>query len=162
MNEAENYLERLDALTRGREPEYRALPSTSALPPLAVTIYRDFPERGLLAAFTWGVSEADYPDWQRAKPELVLCVRSPHGDEAWAMELGALAERYRGIRSFHYGATFESRKPISNESEMSAFLIYSPAIVDPQNAHFTVGERAINLIGAYPIHKSEIWLVNKI
>jgi hypothetical protein len=157
---AEIYLERLDQLTGGREPEYRMVPSTSALPPVAVMIYREFPEAGLTTAFTYGVSEAEYPDWTLARPELVSCVRTQ--DEAWAMALGAMAERYRGICSFHFGATFDMRKPISKESEMSAFLIFAPSVIDPQFSRVRVGERLIDWIGAYPIHKSEIWLIEKI
>jgi hypothetical protein len=159
---AEAYLERLDALTgqNGKTARYRTLPSTSHLPPVACIEYADCPEPGLTATFTYGLSLAEHPDWRLVRPELCLCLRST--DEAWGAAAARVGERHRGLRSFAFGSTFALEKPISNESKMSAFLTFAPAILDASAATVRLPGVTIQIVGIYPIYSGEIRLLDEI
>jgi Suppressor of fused protein (SUFU) len=71
--------------------------------------------------------------------------------------LGELAERLRGECPFVFGSTIDIGGTITDETEMTAFVVCPPAVLDPDDyEHVEVGDgRGINIVGVYPIHPSE-------
>jgi hypothetical protein len=68
--------------------------SDPALPPVAIFVYKDWPEPGLITGLTFGLSAATHPDWKLGKPELMISVEST--DEAWPCAVGYIADALRG------------------------------------------------------------------
>lgn len=156
----ERYLAHLDRLTDGIEPAFTPVeaeqPGGRAI---TVIRYDDLPEPGLLTALTYGLSLAEHSDWRMGKPELCISVKSQ--DPAWGLAVGYLAAQLRGTCPFCYGDTLNFHERISPESEMTAFLVFAPAVLDRADATgIDVGDTLpINISGMYPIHDSErLWI----
>jgi hypothetical protein len=152
----ERFMAHLDEVSGGIEPEFFPIDSThDGLGPVHVIVYRDVPEPGTLTAITYGVSLADHDEWTRGKPELCLAVDS--GDEAWALAVGYLAEQLRGTAPFCYGDTINFDDRPSAETEMTAFVVFTPAVLEREAfTGIDVGdELPVNISGIYPIHEDE-------
>lgn len=152
---AERYLAHLDGLSGGVEPRFVPVDSTKpGLQRVMVLAYEDLPE-GLLTAVTYGLSLAEHADWRLGKPELCISVGST--DLAWALAIGTLAERLRGDCPFSYGNTINFGERVSPDSEMTAFAVFAPSVLDPEDySGIDVGdEKPISLAGCYPIHEVE-------
>ncbi|MBI4941517.1 MAG: suppressor of fused domain protein [Actinobacteria bacterium] len=126
---------------------------------VTVIRYDDLPEPGMLTALTYGLSLAEHPEWRLGRPELCISVRSQ--DPCWGYAIGHLATQMSGECAFCYGDTLNFNERISEESAMTAFVVFAPAVLD--RADFTgidVGDRLpINIAGMYPIHDRErLWI----
>lgn len=153
---AELFLAHLDDLSGGIEPRFLPIETTHPeLKGVTVITYVDLPEPGLLTAITYGLSLAEHPEWRLGKPELCISVRSD--DVVWARAMGFIAEQLRGACPFSYGNTLNFGELITSESEMTAFVIFAPAVLDRDGyLAIDVGDdRAISIAGCYPIHESE-------
>ncbi|MCB2409051.1 suppressor of fused domain protein [Hymenobacter lucidus] len=162
MNSLEKYLEHLDKIFQV-EPEF--FPETSLIEGLkgVTTIaYRDIPEQGMVTGITYGLSLYNHPDWVLGRPELCVSVEST--DILWACVAGFLANKGRGNFAFCYGNTINFHERVSNDSEMDAFLVFAPAILDPEDyLDIDVGQDyKINIAGLFPIYSSEIEIYNRI
>jgi len=149
------FLEHLDLVFQ-TEPEFVPFESkTVGLPNLACMVYRDIPEAEHVTGVTYGLSEAVHPRWHAARPELLISVRS--SDMAWPLAVAELANQLRGCCPFGYGEVIDYGQRISDDSEMSAFLVFTPSILAPSAAlGIDVGaEQPLNLVGMYPIYESE-------
>jgi Suppressor of fused protein (SUFU) len=155
----DRYLTYLTDLTGGAEPRFRQINSTTpGERELVVITYLDLPEPGMLTVFTYGISLGDHPAWQAAKPELCLSVRST--DEVWGQAVGFLAEQLRGTCPFSYGDTLNLGEAVTQDSDMSAFVIFAPPVVAPADAQVDLGDPLpVNLVGIYPIHRSELQFI---
>jgi Suppressor of fused protein (SUFU) len=164
---AERYLDHLDSLAGDLEPDFYQLDSTKdGLKGMTAVVYRGLPEPGHLIGLTYGLSLAEHPDWQQTKPELCICVQSD--DVAWALAVAHLAEGLRGDCPFDYGSTIDFGQPISDESEMSSFVIFAPVVLERDDyLNIRVGGRAennghahpddiVDIAGCYPIHDVEL------
>ncbi|HYQ31517.1 MAG TPA: hypothetical protein VER04_30005, partial [Polyangiaceae bacterium] len=78
-------------------------------------------------------------------------------DLAWPLAVAEMANQLRGRCPFGYGDVIDYGTPISQESEMSLFLVFTPAILAPDVAlGIDVGaEQPVNIAGMYPIYDSE-------
>lgn len=155
----ESFLDHLDRLSGGTEPRFLPVASTQEnLKSITVMAYQGMPD-GILTAVTYGLSLASHPDWRFGSPELCISVRS--GDELWAWAIGHLAESLRGSCPFSYRNTIGFGERISPESDMTAFLVFAPAVIDQADSSIDVSipghERhdIINIVGMYPIHDVE-------
>jgi Suppressor of fused protein (SUFU) len=149
------FLDHLDAIFK-TEPEFFPFESKLAgAPNLACMVYRDIPEADHITGVTYGLSEVAHPAWRSARPELIISVQST--DTAWPLAVAEMANQLRGHCPFGYGDVIDFGGPISQHSEMSGFLVFTPAILAPAAAlGIDVGaERPINLAGMYPIYASE-------
>jgi hypothetical protein len=152
----ERYLAHLDRLVPEQEPRFLPIESSSpALKGIIAVTYPDLPEPGFLTAFTYGLSLAQHPEWREGKPELCLSVRSR--DERWARAAAFVADRLRGLSLFAYGETIGFGERISPDTQMSAFVVFAPAVLDRTDfLKIDVGDALpINLQGLYPIHETE-------
>ncbi|WP_345457769.1 suppressor of fused domain protein [Actinoallomurus oryzae] len=155
----ESYLAHLDRLSGGVEPRFLPVASTKEnLKGVTVIAYQDMPE-DLTTALTYGLSLAEHPDWKFGRPELCLSVRSK--DDRWAWAVGYLAEDLRGSCPFSYGNTIDFGERVSPESDMTAFVVFAPAVADRTDCRIDVsppgheGHDIIHLAGLYPIHGTE-------
>ena len=149
------FLEHLDAIFQ-TEPEFFPIESLNpGLPKLACMVYRDIPEANHVTGVTYGLSEADHPSWHTGKPELIVSVEST--DVAWPLSVAEMANQLRGECPFGYGNVVDYGGKICEESDMSAFFVFAPAILQPSAfLGIDVGaERALNLAGMYPFYDSE-------
>jgi hypothetical protein len=152
----ERFMAHLDAVSGGLEPAFHPIESThDGLPPVHVIVYRDVPEPGTLTAITYGVSLADHAEWRLGKPELCLAIDSD--DEAWALAAGHLAEQLRGTAPFRYGDTINFHDRPSPETDMTAFVVFTPAVLERDAfLDIDVGDTLpIHISGLYPIHDDE-------
>jgi hypothetical protein len=150
----ERFLAHLDELSGGIEPRFYPIESTHpGQPSITAIVYRDIPEPGFITGITYGLSLSDHPDWRFGKPELVISVRST--DIAWALVMADFVEELRGECPFTYGGTLNHGQPISTESAMSAFCVFAPAALEPEDAEIDLGDCKVFLNGCYPIYESE-------
>lgn len=151
----DQFLSHLDRLSGGIEPRFFPFKESPDLPPVTVMVYEDLPETGMLSGFTYGVSLAHHPHWQLSTPELCISVKS--ADLHWPLVLGHIGDTQRGDNPFHYGDTINLGERIAPDSDMTAFVIFAPAILDRSDfTGINVGEtRPINICGLYPIHETE-------
>lgn len=152
---AQRYLDHLDRLSGGIEPQFQPIESTTpGLPRVTTISYDDVPEPGHVTGFTYGLSLADHPEWQHGKTELCISVDST--DIAWPLAIGYLAESLRVECSFGYGNLLNFGQRISPESAMNAFVVFAPSVLEPDDyTGIDVGDTTINIAGCYPIHESE-------
>ncbi|MFE1774228.1 suppressor of fused domain protein [Streptomyces sp. NPDC059008] len=156
----EKYLAHLDHLSGGVEPLFFPVESTKpGLPGVTTVVYQGMPE-DLLTALTYGLSLAEHPEWRDGTPELCLSVRST--ETAWAHAAGFLAEGLRGSCPFSYGNIIDFGEPVAAESDMTAFCVFAPSVLDREDyVGIDVGPRGheghdtINIQGLYPIHEAE-------
>lgn len=151
----ERYLDHLDRLSGGREPEFwRVESSTPEGEGVAAIGYRNLPEEGLFLGLTYGLSLARQEVWTLGRPELSICVRSD--DPVWALAIAFLAEQLREACPFSYGNTISFGEQIAEGSALDGFLVFAPITVDPDDADIDVGDDLpIRIAGMYPTYQSE-------
>jgi hypothetical protein len=139
----------------------RWLTISNATPhPFWLLIFDDTPEVGSLTAFTFGISSLKHPDWVRGCPEIVINVDSKIDD--WAISLGVLASSLRGDCPFSLGNTLNFRKPLTDSTSMSRYLLFWPTILDRTQSQIVMSDRTIHFVQAYPIYDSEAEIIGTI
>jgi len=159
---AERYLDHLGEIFQ-QEPEFYQINSfDEELPGVTAIVYRDIPEKGDITAFTYGLSLGSHPDWKYGRPELCISVESTKIE--WGHVAAYIASKLRGDCPFLYGQTVNFGTAISDDSEMDAFFIFAPSILEREDyTDIEVGEDyKINIAGLYPIYGEEIEVFEKI
>ncbi len=125
-------------------------------------IYENIPKKGMITGITYGLSLIEYDEPKNERPELIISVKSE--DVAWIKAITLLASQLRGDCPFTYGDAINFRERISMESNMDAFWIFAPDILEKEQfLGIDIGtDYSINLAGIYPIYSSEIQLINRI
>lgn len=162
MTPVEKYLEHLDKLFQ-REPEfYKNESLIEGVNNVTAIVYRDFPTIGYVTAVTYGLSLVEHDDWKYGRAELCICVKSENID--WGIVIGYIANHLRGKFPFTYGNTINFGEKVNEESQMDAFLIFTPTIFEREEyMDIDIGlDYKINLASLYPIYNSEIEIYNKI
>lgn len=155
MSRVERFLAHLDGLAGDVEPQFQPVASTKpGWKSVTAISYRDLPP-GMRTTITYGLSLADHSDWRLAKPELLISVQSDH--TGWGLAVAFLAEQLRGDCPFTYGETINFGERMAPDSAMTAFLIFAPAVLDPEDyLDIDVGDTLPVVInGCYPIHEVE-------
>src|SRR6478736_7258279 len=96
----ERYLEHLDRLSGGVEPEFFPIGSHDSGPNVTSIVYHNVPEPGLLTSLTYGLSLADHEEWRLGRPELCISMRSD--DTTWGLAVAHLASTLAGNCPFCY------------------------------------------------------------
>ncbi|WP_417873875.1 suppressor of fused domain protein [Xanthomarina gelatinilytica] len=157
----EKFMAYLDRIFQ-TEPEYfKEESETDGIAGVTSIVYKDIPEKGMITGITYGLSLGNHPDWKLGRPELIITVDSK--DSSWAQVAGYLANSLRGNCPFSYSNTINFREKISDESEMDAFLVFAPSILDKKDfANIDIGlNYKINIAGLYPIYASEMEYIDK-
>lgn len=126
--------------------------------PVSVVAYADVPEVGITTSFSFGLSEANHPEWVAGKPELVLSVASR--DEAWPICLGEIVRLNRGRVLFTYGSILHFHHSIEEGCPLTSFLLFAPELLE--SSMFVLEDRVVNVAQLYPIHESEVSIIREI
>lgn len=156
------FLEHLDGIFRV-EPDFYPIESVQAeLPKTLCMVYRDIPEPGWITGVTFGLSEGEHAEWLGGHPELMISIAS--SDLSWPLAIAELANRLRGRCPFCYGDVIHFGGPMASDSEMSAFFVFVPAILERRYfADIDVGaEYPIHIAGMYPLYDSERAVIGEI
>lgn len=157
----EKYLAHLDRIFQ-TEPEFFIEKSEKdGIAGVTTMVYKDIPEKGMITGVTYGLSLGNNPNWKFGRPELIITVDSK--DISFAQVAGFLANKLRENCPFSYSNTINFRESISDESEMDAFLVFTPSILDKKDfSNIDIGlNYKINIAGLYPIYSSEMDFIEK-
>lgn len=145
-----------------QEPEiYAFRPVAPGHPRIATFVYSNVPEKEYITGITYGLSEYDNPAWVGGRPELIISVRS--SDTSWGRSAGFAAARFQMDSDFAYGSILDFEQPISSDSDMQAFFLFAPAILDrSEYSNISLDYYRINIVGMYPIYKEEILTIKNI
>lgn len=130
-----------------------------AKPEIYVFFFENLPEESL-TAITFGLSNANIPEWKYGKPELILTLDT--NDKAWGLAMGYFVSSFFNERKFEYGSLFMMDEKISDESEMRGFFIFAPSFLSQDEATFSLADRTVHLSGMYPIYKEEVEVIKEI
>ncbi|WP_228122730.1 suppressor of fused domain protein [Oceanihabitans sp. IOP_32] len=157
----EKFMTHLDRIFQTEPEYYKEESETNGIAGVTSIVYKDIPEKGMITGITYGLSLGNHPDWKLGRPELIITVDSK--DASWAQVAGYLANSLRGNCPFSYSNTINFREKISDESEMDAFLVFAPSILDKKDfANIDIGlNYKINIAGLYPIYASEMEYIDK-
>ena len=151
--DAETFLNHFEAMASAEAKFYR-VSEPGVSPPLHTFAFNDIPEPKHITALTYGLSRTTHPDWKLGRPELVISVAST--DISWALAMGEVALRLRGQCPFRYGNTIRFGTAISPESEMAAFAVFAPAVMDRAQATVTLAKYTVHVAQMYPIYEGEM------
>ena len=150
----QRYLGYLDQISGGAQPRiFRVDSLRPDLKGVAAIVYDSAPQPGWVTAMTYGLSLARHAEWVHFRPELCISVAST--DDAWAKAVAEVAERLRGRSAFLPGETIDFGRPISPESAMSSFVVFAPAVIEPDVPIDVGDDLPISITGIYPIHDEE-------
>ncbi|WP_040559437.1 suppressor of fused domain protein [Kordia algicida OT-1] len=157
----EKFMAHLDRIFQTEPEYYKEESETDGIAGVTSIVYKDIPEKGMITGITYGLSLVSHPEWKFGRPELIITVDSK--DASWAQVAGYLANSLRGDCPFSYSNTINFREKISDESEMDAFLVFAPSILDKKDfANIDIGlNYKINIAGLYPIYASEMKYIEK-
>ena len=158
----EMYLDHLNRIFK-QEPEFFTNESTiPGLPGVTGIVYKDVPEKGFVTGLTYGLSLVQHPKWKFGRPELCITVKSE--DFNWGKVAAFLANKFRGDCQFAYVNAVKFGEKINPESEMDAFFVFAPSILD--NADYLkidVGMNyKISIAGLYPMYSDELEAFHKL
>lgn len=124
-------------------------------------VYHDYPELGLTTGFTYGLSEAQHPEWKDARPELSITTASPSVE--WTQSLAYLVEWNRQTHAFLPGSLFHYGRPISPDSPMDSFLVFNLAIgTGDEFRTIRIEDQVITVYGVHPLHHDEVAMLQKV
>lgn len=147
--------EYLDWLTRiaGDDGRIYDIGGQGSDPPIFVVIFDGLPEAGHKTAYSFGLSSISHREWRYSRPELVISVKSR--DNSWGLAMGEVIRQMRHTHLFEYGSTIGFGDRISDESEMSAFLVFANSMYDKGDEMSMFSDRTISLSQLYPIYAEE-------
>ncbi|MDF2454830.1 MAG: hypothetical protein K0R51_823 [Cytophagaceae bacterium] len=162
MKPVERYLEHLDNIFQQEPLFYKNESKMDGISGVTSIVYKDIPEPGFITAVTYGLSLVAHPNWKFGRPELCITVESTN--LAWGQIAGFLANALRGECAFRYGQAINFHEKISEDSDMDAFFIFAPGILEKEDySAIDIGtDYKINICGLYPIYKDEINVLEKI
>ena len=162
MTPIEKYLDHLDNIFQVEPQFFREKSLDDRFPGVTNIVYPDIPEKGMTTVLTYGLSLVKHDDWKFGRPELCISVESK--EDAWGQVAGYLANQLRGKFPFCYGQTIDFKEKISKDSEMDAFLIFAPSILDKGDfLDIDIGaDYKINIAGLYPIYSSEFKKIDEL
>ncbi|MBL7792387.1 MAG: suppressor of fused domain protein [Saprospiraceae bacterium] len=158
----ERYLEHLDHIFQEKPEFYKNESLIEGISGVTSIVYKDIPEKGYTTALTYGLSLVKHPEWKFGRPELCISVESASID--WGQIVGFIANKFRGDCPFSYGQTINFREQISDDSEMDAFFIFAPSILNKDDyLNIDIGtDYKINIAGLYPMYSDELEIYEKI
>lgn len=129
-------------------------------PPVAVFVYNNIPEEGMITGVTYGLSLYPFPAWGGARPEMIVAVRSL--DRGWPCAAGVFATDFRGEKSFQYGDVFTTDCPLAADTKMDGFLVFAQSILPEEYASVQLEGYRVHFSQFYPIYREELAVYEKI
>ncbi|WP_170157158.1 suppressor of fused domain protein [Roseimicrobium gellanilyticum] len=156
---AELFLEYLDN-TFGKEDQILSEQAEDGGPKIAMFVYRECPEPGMVTGVTFGLSHRAHPDWKFGRPEMVISMESESLD--WPSAALGLTAYFAGKKRFCYGDVFTVDGTLTSETEMDGVLIFAQSLLDPEAATVQLRDYRATLYQYYPIHSAEIPIYEKL
>lgn len=150
------YLDHLNKIFQQEPLFFKNESEIEGLPGVTSIVYKDIPEPGFITGLTYGLSLVNHPAWKFSRPELCITVNS--NDIIWGQVAGYVANRLRGSCPFTYGETIDFKEKISLDSEMGAFFVFAPSILDRSDfSNIDIGaDYKITISGLYPMYRDEL------
>ena len=155
----EIHLEILERLA-GREADgYTRVGEIVHGPVISTAHWFDLPEPGLLTGFTIGLSA--HPRWGNGvAPELIISVES--ADLAWVFAIGVVAEQAGNEFTFGVGETVDFRAKVSEDSDMSAFLIMHQMLLPEAYDVLETKRGPVALRQMIPLYSEELRMIREV
>lgn len=152
----EKYLDHLHKIYKV-EPKFFKYSDDGDFPPLHLLTYEDIPEFGMMTGFTSGVSLVLPPGGGNVRKELMISVLS--NDPSWALAVADIGYQHRRTWKFEAGDTVNHHGKISDESEMSSFLVWHQGVIREDHEIICLPDWHTIIMGLYPIHDDERELI---
>ncbi|MBL7828190.1 MAG: suppressor of fused domain protein [Saprospiraceae bacterium] len=158
----ERFAGHLDQIFQMEPRLFKEESSLEGIPGVTVFVYENVPEPGCITAVTYGLSLVEHPDWKHGRPELCISVEST--DVTWGKAIAFLANQLRSKFAFSYGQMVNFHEKISLDSEMDAFFVFAPSILEKEDyLNIDIGTKYnINIAGIYPMYSEEMELMQQI
>ena len=154
----EKYLDHLDKIFKV-EPSYFKHSKENEFPPFYSFTYKDIPEKGMVTGFTSGLSFVEQQEGGNVRPELMISVDTE--DDLWILAISDIGCQQRGKYRFHPGKTINFNSKISDESEMTSFLVWHQSVIREDHELICLPDWHIKLVQLFPIHDDERILIHK-
>lgn len=158
-NVAEEYLDWLDQIA-GDDGKIFGLTDKDDKTQLFIVIFDHLPEDNHTTSYSFGLSSVNNQEWKYSRPEMVISVHSM--DKSWGLAMGEVVKQNRFNSTFEFGTIFNFGEQISEDSEMSAFIVFANSLYDEGDEVTTLCDRKVRLSQLYPIYKEEIETIKKI
>lgn len=155
---AEKYLSHLYKIFKV-EPKYFKYSDGDDFPPLHLLTYEDIPELGMMTGISSGMSMVEPVDKCNIRKELLISVFS--SDPSWALAMADIAYQHRRTWRFEPGDVVRHNGKVSEESEMTSFLIWHQGVIREDHEIICHGEWHTKIMGLFPIHDDERELIAK-
>ncbi len=152
----EKYLDHLDQIFKV-EPTFLKFSEDGDFPPLHLLTYEDLPELGMMLGFTCGVSLVPPADKDTLRKELMISVVSR--DPSWAFAVADIGYQHRGAWRFEAGDVINHHGKISDESDMSSFLVWHQGVIREDFEVICLPEWQTIIMGLFPIYDDERELI---
>jgi hypothetical protein len=158
-SDAQTFLEHIESIFGEADAIHMAAASDNG-PPVAVFVYHDIPEPGMITGVTYGLSLCPFPAWKFGRPEMIVSVNSSSLD--WPLSAATFAASFRGQKPFQYGDIFTTDDPLAPDSTMNGFLVFAQSILDSDMASIQLEKYKINFSQFYPIYEEEVAIYERI
>jgi hypothetical protein len=155
----EQYVQHIESIC-GCEGRYFRISDPNEVPPISVISFEGVPEVGCSTAFSYGLSSVNHEEWRYSRPELVISVNSLN--TAWALAMGELIRNGRDRCLFSYGNMLKFGQRITNESDMTAFLVFACTILNENDLSVDLPDRKILFSQIYPVYEEELALISDV
>lgn len=158
----EKYIEHLDSIFDVTPQFFKNESLDPHFPGVTSIVYRNIPEEGYITGFTYGLSVVNHAAYEHGRPELCISVKSERIE--WGQVAGYVANSLRGDCPFRYGDSINFKEQISEESEMDAFFMFAPSLLDPEYyLHIDIGaDYCVDITGLYPMYSEEMDVLQEI
>lgn len=158
-NNAELFIAHLQSVF-GKEDAIQKVDVTDGGPPIAVFVYKNVPEKGIITGVTFGLSLSQFPTWKHSRPEMIVSVESL--DVGWPCAAGAFAAMFRGKKAFRYGDVFTTDCPLADDTKMDGFLIFAQSILSEEYVSAQLKDYKVHFSQFYSIYREELAIYEQI
>ena len=155
---ASKFLEHLDKIF-DVEPSYFRHSKEGESPPFHSLTYKGIPQKGMVTGFTLGMSFVAKSKESNSRTELMISIDTT--DDVWVLALADIGYRNRGNTSYEAGDTINFNCKISEESEMTSFLVWHQGVIHEDHETICLPDWHIRLLQLFPIHDDERILVHE-
>ena len=156
---AELFVEHLQSVF-GQEDTIQKVDAPDGSPPVAVFVYKNIPDVGMITGVTYGLSLCPLPKWKLSRPEMIVTVQSL--DLGWPCAAAVFAADFRGKKPFCYGDVFTTDCPLAADTQMDGFLIFAQSILSEEYVAVQLNGYKVHFSQFYPIYKEELAVYEKI
>lgn len=147
------------ALPASREPATQVILSTDdAGREIVAVVFGDYPERGYVTGFTYGLSLLGDLNFPHCGRELVMTIRSANRE--WGIVPSRLAASLQGRHPFRIGQAIGYAGSLVDGTTMNSVLLAEPTMPGVPS-RVDLGDEAggasdvVEIVGVYPIYASE-------